>query len=62
MAGLPVFNLATAAYVKIKALLSALKATSAQRPPGPDGSENPPQNPEVEDYWNDPMLWMLMFH
>jgi hypothetical protein len=55
-------NLATAAYLKIKALLSTLKAKSAQRPPRPDRSENPPQNPEVEDYWNDPMLWMLMFH
>ena len=52
----------TATVFKIKAFLYAFKAKSTKPQPGPDGTKDPPQSGEPEDYWNDPMLWTLMFH
>jgi hypothetical protein len=46
----------------MKSFLYSLKSKSAQPPPDPGNSDNQPQSGESENYWNDPMLWMLMFH
>jgi len=55
-------NSVTAAVLKIKAFLYAFKTKSPRPPPGRGGREDPPQSGELEGYWNDPMLWMMMFH
>jgi hypothetical protein len=55
-------NPVTAAVLKIKAFFYAFKTTSPRPPPGPGGREDPPEIAELEDYWNDPMLWMLILH
>jgi hypothetical protein len=52
----------TATVLKVKVFLYSFKAKSVKPPPGPDGSADPPENAEPENYWNDPMLWTLMFH
>ncbi len=62
-------NPVTATFLKVKAFLYAFKTKSTQPTPGPRDQEDPPQSADQddcwaqrEDYWNDPMLWMLMFH
>jgi hypothetical protein len=53
-------NTVTAAFLKIKALL--FKTKTAQGAPSPGEQEEPPQNAHLEDYWTDPMMWLVMFH
>ncbi|HEV2185896.1 MAG TPA: hypothetical protein VGR70_01735 [Stellaceae bacterium] len=55
-------NSVTSAILKMKAFLYSLSFKSPQLPPDPRKSDNPQQSGESEDYWNDPMVWMLMFH
>jgi hypothetical protein len=55
-------NFLTGAILKMKASLHSFKSKSAPPPPDPGNSDNPPQSGESVDYWNDPMLWTLMFH
>jgi hypothetical protein len=55
-------NSVTVAFLKIKAFVYTFRTKSAQPTRGLGDDEDPPQTAELEDYWNDPMLWMLMFH
>jgi hypothetical protein len=54
-------NFVTGAILKMKASLHSFKSKSAP-PPDPGNSDHPPQRGEFADYWNDPILWTLMFH
>lgn len=55
-------TLATAARLKIRAILKTRKGNAPHRPPNPDGSQEPPEGPAAEGWWNDPSFWMLLIH
>jgi hypothetical protein len=62
-ASLAALGPATAARLRARQLIDALRGPPKKRPAGSGGPGEPPEtDPAPYGHWDDPALWMLMMH